>query len=295
MSLPTVSQAEMVFYQHNSYLHWGYEFEGRYYIRGYWPANNHLVEHREDTPMQPLDQWCKKKYPDMVDLRKADYCLGEYFPRISRGPWTPNNEIADGTERTRSFAAAQVLVRNLETVFECVEPDNANAAAFGHEIRNALLLACMELESSFSAVLKANHCRSNGRWNITDFQKLDSPLRLKQYQVRLAQYPKWQSFRPFENWDASQAGQSLSWWSAYNKTKHDRESSFHLGTLLDAITAVGAVAIMLAVQFGGLSANARATDLINRHFIVERIQPVTQEDFYLPRPDGKWSPIDLEL
>jgi hypothetical protein len=54
---------------------------------------------------------------------------------------------------TESFVSLHILLKKLEELFETVEPTEANLTAYGHKIREILLLACMEVESSWSAVL----------------------------------------------------------------------------------------------------------------------------------------------
>jgi hypothetical protein len=44
--------------------------------------------------------------------------------------------------------------------------------------------------------------------------------------------------------------QALSWYSAYNSTKHDRELNFAEATLRQALTALAACFVMLCAQYG---------------------------------------------
>ena len=93
---------------------------------------------------------------------------------------------------------------------------------YGHKIRELLLLACMEVESSWTAVLKINEY-GKGRLTTQDYVKLLSPMYLDRYWVNLPSY-KYPSIKPFEGWDAEDPKPSpCHWYHAYNQTKHDRE------------------------------------------------------------------------
>jgi len=130
-----------------------------------------------------------------------------------------------------------------------VEPSTANSAAYGHLIRELLILACMEVEASWSAVLRENGV-TRQRLNTTDYIKLLQPMALDTYQLSLSSYQHFPCFTPFGGWDAARATQSLIWYDSYNKTKHDRESNLHLATLENAIHAVGAAVVMFYAQYG---------------------------------------------
>jgi hypothetical protein len=138
----------------------------------------------------------------------------------------------------------------LEELFETIEPSKENLSAYGLKIREVLLLACMEVESSWSAVLKENKYTTTGALTTNDYVKLLTPMALDSYKLSLRSYPHFPAFTPFENWDAQRPTASLAWYDAYNKTKHDREENLKLGTLHNAVQAVGAAVVMFYAQFG---------------------------------------------
>ena len=100
------------------------------------------------------------------------------------------------------------LCIDMGDIFRRVEPDKINAdTIYGHEIRNLLALACMEVESSWRAVLKANHYTTAGgkagsppRYSTNDYVKLAGPLRLREYAVQLSGHHKIDPFAPFAGW-----------------------------------------------------------------------------------------------
>jgi hypothetical protein len=158
----------------------------------------------------------------------------------------------DAISMSSSVNQLTILVRNLEEIFRSLEPTQANLQAYGHQIRNTLLLAAMEFENECKGVLNANGYvpkATGGRWSTVDFAKVFGPLRLQEYKVDLAFYPAIGSRKPFQGWNAQAPTQSLTWYHAYNAVKHDREHEFHRATLETAIDAVTACAIMLAAQY----------------------------------------------
>ena len=50
----------------------------------------------------------------------------------------------------------KLLLAKMQDIFETVEPSPSNLQTYGHKIRELLLLAAMEVEASWAAVLKAN-------------------------------------------------------------------------------------------------------------------------------------------
>lgn len=205
-----------------------------------------------------------------------------------------------------SRTALKNLCLDMADIFRRVEPDQSNAdTIYGHEIRNLLALACMEVESSCRAVLKANHYVPPGtkpvpRFTTNDYVKLLGPLRLDEYVVRLIGHPAIDTFSPFTGWDATKPTESLPWYAAYNETKHDREANFRSATLLRTIHALGAAQVMMHAQFGqcaGLGVGSIDRD----DFYLVRSPAWPLEERYIPpavlagRGRGSWRDVDLQL
>ena len=115
----------------------------------------------------------------------------------------------------------------MEDVFETVEPSQSNLTAYGHKIREILLLAAMEVEASWAAVLKVNN-HPGSRFSTNDYVKLLQPMLLDSFKLTLRSYPKFPAIIPFKGWNPQSPTKSLDWYDAYNQTKHDREA--HLST-----------------------------------------------------------------
>jgi len=208
-----------------------------------------------DADSENLNAWILKKFGDANPV-KAECFPGNYYKRIWRPHWPgPSNYgvisyIQNINKITGSFISLRILLNKLEELFETIEPSVDNLSVYGHKIREILLLACMEVESSWVAVLKENGYQQTMPWKTTDYIKLLSPMFLDCYRLSLRSYPNFPQFSPFENWNVGNPTQSLLWYDSYNKTKHDRENNLRLATLDNAVHAVGAAAVMFYAQFG---------------------------------------------
>ncbi len=82
---------------------------------------------------------------------------------------------------------------------------------------------------------------------MTDYKKVEHSHKLSEYHVRL---PTWHGIgalrTPFSAWAQ---GNSLPWYQAYNKTKHDRHSAFESATFEHMLDAVCGCLVVLSAQF----------------------------------------------
>lgn len=193
--------------------------------------------------------WVQTRFGDSQPC-ESEYVPGTVYKRIYRPPVSGSfSRAIDYGKRSQSLVALRILLDKLATIFQTIEPVNANRETFGHLVRELLLIACMEVEASWSAVLRENGYPGT-RFNTTDYVKLLEPMLLDGYQLSLTSYHDFPAFCPFESWDRSAATQSLPWYDSYNKTKHDRETKLSCATLENAVKAVGAAVVMFYAQFG---------------------------------------------
>ncbi len=195
---------------------------------------------------------------------------------------TPKKNVLppfDKTEFALSINQLHVLIENLKSIFLTIHPAKENFSAFGHNIRNLLILACTEIESQFRGILKENGC-SKKTYNTKDFVKLLDPLRLDSYRMKLVYYPWINSIRPFLNWGNEKPTESLKWYYNYNAVKHNRAGEFNKGTLQDTILAISAVAILLFAQYGDEIFNE--DPLFNHFFELTYIPKWEISDYYIP-------------
>lgn len=260
-----------------------YENQGYFFATGL-NSGGEIVAVKADG-MSLLD-WIVKIFGDAAPVEVQNE-PGVCYKRIRR-PVTFGglpNPLQDD-KLTESFVALRILLRKLEELFQTVEPVAANAAVYGHRIREILLLSCMEVESSWAAVLKENGYSIRGNLSTNDYVKLFQPMMLDGYQLSLQSYSSYPPFSPFAGWSARKPTESLSWYDAYNKTKHDREENLKHGTLDNAIHSVGAAVVMFYAQFGfrfGVGFLDQKGPVINNIFrLVTTGLEAHEKEFYIP-------------
>ena len=141
------------------------------------------------------------------------------------------------------------LVRSLTQICQTIHPNKDTFSAYGHDIRNLLILSCTEVESHWRGILVANNVKKD-RFTTVQYVKLLSAMQLHKYRIALPHYPWLEPLVPFAEWTPKAPTKSLAWYNAYNHVKHDREGKFADAQLIHAINAVAACAILLCAQVG---------------------------------------------
>lgn len=143
--------------------------------------------------------------------------------------------------------ASLLLLKDVQELFDYVEPADANLSCYSYRIHELLLRICVEVEANCKAILTENGYSRAGDWNMNDYRKIDASHLLSQYEVK---YPFWQGAKatriPFAGW--AQTG-SLPWYKAYNTTKHDRHNEFFQATFEHMTDAFAGLCALLAAQF----------------------------------------------
>ena len=183
---------------------------------------------------------------------------GTYYKRMAR-PYSAHPKdlsgvfplsTADDIAIAVSISQLMTLTSQLQNICQTVHPDTTNFKAFGHNIRNFLILACTEVEAQWSGILRANSYDKNNM-NTNQYVKLAEPMRLREFEVRFPMFPWLQPIKPFSVWGITGKPTSeLPWYTAYNAVKHNRELEFNCATLEHAFQAAAACYIMLIAQFG---------------------------------------------
>ncbi len=238
-----------------------------------------------DNGLYPLSSGLTVSHKTSTDLRAwagATFAAEDIRPmqrdpgRAIRGVWRPGlyftsqvNEALGVTDNERLSAeqSLQLLVERLYDLFLYVEPNHLGLQSFGHKSRELLILAATEVENYWQrhareAGLVGNRGRS---LNTTDYVRLKDPLFLAEYEVTLKPYSSVAQIRPFVGWSAQNPTQSLLWYDAYNKTKHNRETHFHEASLQRCIEAVCAAIILFSVRFGPYSL-VEGSSITSSHF-----------------------------
>jgi hypothetical protein len=217
-----------------------------------------------------LKAWILANFGDSAP-QESDYKPGTAYNRIFRPLNTGGSlqKAVDDRALTQSFVALKILLTKMEDIFETVEPGPSNLKTYGHKIRELLLLAAMDVEASWAAVLKANGYAGT-RFTTNDYVKLLEPMGLDRFSLTLRSYPEFPGFTPFKGWLAQTPTKSLDWYDAYNQTKHNREECLGEGTLQRAVHTVGAAVVMLYAQFGyGIHIGQDKSDWLRNVFTVE--------------------------
>lgn len=237
-----------------------------------------------------LADWTSRAFgaQDVVECRNA-------VGTTVKGVWRPGIYLqtealqALGNSDSDQRAAEQslrLLVDRLDELLLYIEPDTHGLNSYSHKTRELLILACTEVESTWKLYMRsAGAAPLNGKdFTTKDYVKLLEPLYLREYEVLVKPYPSVSSLKPFADWDPAAPSRSLTWYDAYNKTKHDRANYFCEGTLRNCFMAVAANLVLFAVRFSPfplLEGVGVLPPLINQLFNI-RLSGFSQNAWYVP-------------
>lgn len=187
---------------------------------------------------RPVKQGPNSGYSDWAYIRDNNYCLNpEHY--------------------TRAFS---IIQEDILKLFQYIEPSEINCSTYSFRIHELLMRICIEVETNFKAILSENiftpvykngknkgKNRQKNKWNINDFKKINKTHHLDAYIVEL---PFWKGDKnirkPFKNWELKE---ELSWYQAYNNSKHDRINNFKDANFDNLIDAFTGLFVLLSSQF----------------------------------------------
>ncbi len=146
--------------------------------------------------------------------------------------------------------AFKIILNELKELFEFIEPCDSNLDTYSLRIHQLMIRACIEVEANFKAILRENTFNTEeNKWNIRDFKLVNKTHHLDAYKIGI---PSWngskeKKFEPFSDW---KNGETLCWYQAYNKSKHDRAKNFEEANLRNLLGAVTGLLALLTSQFG---------------------------------------------
>ena len=236
-----------------------------------------------------LREWVDRTF-GAVDIVDIEHEVGH----TSKAAWRPSlyydDEMMQGLEHS-SFElrlaeqSLLLLVQRLDELLHFIEPTADSLTAYSHKARELLILACTEVENYWGSFLKiAGTTAPKSGFTTNDYVKLLGPLNLEDYQITLPRYAPVSPLRPFLGWSAAKPTQSLPWYDAYNKTKHDRASHFKDASLINCIVSVAASLVVFSVRFGPFRLFHGAGSLpayFNQLFSVE-LCDCDPKTFYVP-------------
>ncbi|MBI1416401.1 MAG: hypothetical protein GC146_04185 [Limimaricola sp.] len=239
------------------------------------------------------------KNSQIMSFRQVEVPLGHYLPRIARVGISHPNDITSVIKKTAADMEAEAIycgrlriaIERFQEIAETVHLSEDQMLVFGDQIRNLLILAATEVESQFKSVLKVNGIAPKNA-GTKDYIVLNGVMRLSEYKVRLVAYPWIQPFSPFLGWVASEPTKSLSWYHAYNETKHDSLSSFRVANLKEAISAIIAQYILCVAQFGAPQIQQRY-DIFRSTFDIVQYPKWDVSEIYAYQRREEWQPIEL--
>jgi hypothetical protein len=136
-----------------------------------------------------------------------------------------------------------LIQSDLQRLFEFIEPADDNLTAYSYRIHELFMRTCIEVEANFKAILKENIFNPTKRdgspkpekdWNIHDYKKVNATHHLSSYKVFI---PIWDGakscFEPFKQWSGAA---ELTWYQAYNASKHDRMNEFKKANFENMLT-----------------------------------------------------------
>lgn len=198
------------------------------------------------TALETLRDYYPGATFEELGLEPGEYYAGMARPILGESPGRNPDQSTEAMSR-RASASGQLhaLIQQLEQICRVVHPKETNFQAYGHEIRNVLVLACMELESQWKAILGFHEARAK---NTEDYVKLCAAMKLADYAVEFPYYPWMPERRPFQGWQ--HGTKDLPWYGAYNSVKHNRDGHFSQASLDNAFEALTGFFIMLCAQYG---------------------------------------------
>lgn len=236
-------------------------------------------------------EWIEKRF-GATDVQEMEMEVGHTVEAVWRPSlfyWddTQKGLKIDSNEQRKQEQALRILVEKLDEILLFIEPSCDGLKAYSHKIRELLILSCTEIENQWRSLLvKANHAPLNGReFKTNDYVKLLQSTFLDEYEIALRNYDSFLPSKPFKNWDASCPTQSLPWYDAYNKTKHDRDAHFSSAQFQYAIDAVAANIIMYCARFSPLiliNDTNTLSGLIKQIFDI-RMVDCNRKSFYIPK------------
>jgi hypothetical protein len=209
--------------------------------------------------------------------------------------WRPglyyDSQILEALESTSyevqlAEQALLMLIHKFDEILNYIEPSVGSLSTYGHKSRELLILACTEVENHWTTLLKMAGIKPSKRgFSTKDYVRLLRPAFLKEYKIDFPRYAVLNSCAPFESWDESQPTQSLLWYDAYNKTKHDRSSNFSYATLANCLSAIAANLVLFAVRFGPnrlFRGGGSLPTFVNQLFSLELVN-CDPASFYVPK------------
>jgi hypothetical protein len=168
------------------------------------------------------------------------------YANSGHGQYIEHPKFAKSPEHyVRAFS---LLQKDMEELFDYVEPSEQNKNCYSYRIHSLLIRACIEVEANLKAILMENGYVKNSDLRMDDYKKVEQSHHLSSYRVSI---PTWYGQegairQPFSAWSTAQ---SLEWYQVYNASKHDRMEAFPTATFSHMLDAICGCIVLLSAQF----------------------------------------------
>ena len=158
--------------------------------------------------------------------------------------------FANQEEKKSLITATRMILRDLNTLYDYIEPSDDNLGVFSHRIYELLLRTAAEFEANCKGILKANgYSKPENEWCVKDYFKISRAARLNEYRLTFERWETGHVFRPFIEWNPSRR-ELLKWYDAYNEVKHDRYGNFKKAKLEYLMNALAGLICIMHAQYG---------------------------------------------
>lgn len=261
----------------------GYAYETPTHFVHFWGNNNGFYNIQvglttiEGKKGRNLEDWASQVFGaqniqpmDVIEIGHA-----------VKGVWRPSLRFEDeisqalmvtSHEMRLAEQSLRLLLERLDEILLYIEPNAMALNTYSHKTRELLILASTEVENYWQSyiTIAGSPPPQNGHvYNTRDYVKLADKLFLRDYEFKFKAYPHIPVIAPFATWNTNNPTTSLTWYNAYNQTKHDRSTHFAEAKLEYCFSAVVACLVLQCVKFSPFpmfTGNSVFSSLINQHF-----------------------------
>ena len=234
-----------------------------------------------------INEYVKKFGP--YDVQQSTNDVG----KIVQNVWRPGLNLdyrkaleIDSGDESRAKKELKLLISKLEEIFLYIEPDTRSIdLCYGHKTRELLILACTELENRWIHYMRlSNKGGADERYTTSDYVKLYDKLFLSEFKVTFTNHPFVSNIIPFSGWNQARPTQSLKFYDAYNKLKHNGYDNFEEAKLSYCIEAVSANIIMHCIRYSPYSIieGSDSCSIICNEFFSISLENPSLKNFYIP-------------
>lgn len=139
-----------------------------------------------------------------------------------------------------------------------VELSKANQKVYSNEYAALIQMIGAEIDSFFKVYCGFN---ASDIKNITDYYHSITTtypgILTQEVSVRVANM----TFKPFDGWNGTKPGQSLFWWSAFDKIKHSRTANKKKASQKNALYALAALFLLEMKYLSDITAATQEPDI----------------------------------